>query len=191
MGMTKQERTELGQLIRKREKVMKAQAEERSAQLLAEFEAHAAKIYHWDDDAHWSQIKAEADVQIAAATEAIVKRARELGIPSEFCPELHLFWNGRGNGAVRERRNELRYVAKKRIEALEKEALSKIERISLEAQTKLLADGLNSDEAKNFLDKLASIDALMPSIDVAEINSLVETQDRERAARIEQRRYLQ
>ena len=37
-AMTKGERTELGQLIRKREKVMKSQAQERSAALIAEFD---------------------------------------------------------------------------------------------------------------------------------------------------------
>ena len=39
--MTKSERAELTQLIRKREKLMKSQAQERSALLLAEFDARS------------------------------------------------------------------------------------------------------------------------------------------------------
>ena len=49
-AMTKGERTELLSLVRKREKVMKQAATARSADLLADYEAQSAKIYHWDDD---------------------------------------------------------------------------------------------------------------------------------------------
>ena len=48
--MTKGERAELGALIRKRERVMKAAARERSSQLIAEFDTQSAQIYSFDDD---------------------------------------------------------------------------------------------------------------------------------------------
>jgi hypothetical protein len=52
-AMTKGARTELGQLIRKRERVLRAAAEERGAELLAEFETQISTVYHYDDDAIW------------------------------------------------------------------------------------------------------------------------------------------
>jgi hypothetical protein len=66
-GMTRGERTELGSLIRKREKVMKSQAQERSAALLAEFDAQSAKIYHYDDDPVWAKVESEAKAAVEAA----------------------------------------------------------------------------------------------------------------------------
>ena len=44
-AMTKSERSELGQLIRKRERVMKAAAAERAAQMIAELDTQSAAIY--------------------------------------------------------------------------------------------------------------------------------------------------
>lgn len=88
MAMTKGERDQLLQLVKKREKVMKVKAQERSATLLAEFDAQSAKIYHWDEDAVWASVKAEAEKAIAEAKLAIAARCSELGIPVEFAPGL-------------------------------------------------------------------------------------------------------
>jgi hypothetical protein len=182
-GMTKGERMELSQLIRKRERVMKSQAQERSALLLAEFDAASAKIYHYDDDPIWQQVHAEAEKAIRDAQAAIAARCKELGIPEEFAPGLNIYWHGRGHNAVSERRAELRRAAKSRIQAIEKEAATKIERMSLEAQTEVVAQGLESDAAKRFLNAMPAMETLMPPIQIAEIQSLVEVQKRERKMR--------
>ena len=68
--MTKGERQELGQLIRKREKVLRAAADERAAAMLADFDAQCAKIYSFDDDRVWAEAvaameRAEKDAQAA------------------------------------------------------------------------------------------------------------------------------
>lgn len=179
-AMTKGERQELGQLIRKRERVMKSQAQERSALLLAEFDAQSAKIYSYDDDPVWQKVQAEAQLAIEAASAQIAERCREMGIPEEFAPGLSMFWHGRGHNAVSDRRAELRRAAKSRIEAMEKEAVTKIERMSLEAQTEVVSSGLESDAAKNFLSAMPSMDTLMPPVQIGEIQSLVETKRAER-----------
>lgn len=178
--MTKAERQELGQLIRKRERVMKSQAQERSALLLAEFDAQSAKIYHYDEDPVWRRVQAEAEKAVEAARATIAARCSELGIPVEFAPDMSLVWHGRGHNAVAQRRAELRRAAKSRIEAMEREAITKIERLSLQAQTEVLAQGLESDAAKAFLEAMPSMDALMPPIQIGEIQSLVETKRNER-----------
>ncbi|MGH9560545.1 MAG: hypothetical protein ACRD3S_03740 [Terracidiphilus sp.] len=179
MSMTKGERDQLLQLVKKREKVMKVKAQERSALLLAEFDAQSAKIHHYDEDAVWQRVHAEAEKAIEKAQIAIAVRCKELGIPSEFAPGLEIYWRGRGHNAVAERRSELRRAARSRIESIEKEALSKIEALSLEAQTEIIANGLESAAAKAFLDSMPKIEALMPPVQVSEIQSLVEAKRQE------------
>jgi len=174
MAMTKGERDQLLQLIKKREKVMKVKAAERSAALLAEFDAQSAKIHHWDEDAVWARVREEAEKAVASAQEAIQARCRELGIPVEFAPGLHVYWTGRGQNASRERRGELRRAAISKIEAIEKEAISKIESMSLDAQTQIVAHGLESDAAKAFLEAMPLLETLMPPVVMTEIQSLVD-----------------
>jgi hypothetical protein len=179
-NMTKTERQELGQLIRKRERVMKSQAQERSALLLAEFDAQSAKIHHYDEDAVWKRAQAEAEKAVEEARAKIAARCAEMGIPAEFAPDMSLHWHGRGHNAVASRRAELRRAAKSRVEAMEKEAITRIERLSLQAQTEVLAQGLESDAAKAFLESMPSMDALMPPVEIGEIQSLIERQRAER-----------
>lgn len=180
MGMTKSERGELGQLVRKREKVMKSQAQERSAALIAEFDQQSAKIYHWDEDAVWREAQAEAEKAVEAARVVVAERCEKLGIPREFAPSLQLTWYGRGHNMAAERRTELRRAAKSKIDALEKEAITKIERMSLEAQTQVIASGLESEAAKTFLNSMPAMDTLMPPIEIGEIQTLIESKRAER-----------
>jgi hypothetical protein len=178
--MTKHERDQLLQLVKKRERVMKVKAQERSATLLAEFDAQSAKVYHWDDDEVWAQVKERAEQAIEQAQIEIAARCKELGIPPEFAPGLQMFWHGRGHNAAAERRAELRRAAKSRIEAIEKEALSQIEALSLEAQTAIISHGLESEAAKSFLEKMPTLETLMPPLQVNDIQKLVEAQRTER-----------
>lgn len=178
--MTKGERQELGALIRKREKVMKAEAEKRSAALLADYDAAQAKIYHWDNDPIWKQAHDEAEKAVDAAKLAIAARCQEMGIPAEFAPDLHLYWSGRGQIALAQRRQELRQAAKSRIAAMERDALAQIERLSLTAQTEIVASGLESEAAQAFLKSMPSMDALMPPVAPSEIEELVATRRAER-----------
>lgn len=179
MAMTKGERDQLLQLVKKRERVMKVKAQERSAMLLADFDVQSAKVHHWDEDAVWARVKAEAEKAVEEAQIAIAARCQEIGIPAEFAPGLQMFWSGRGHNAVASRRAELRRAAKSRVEAIEKEAVSKIEGMSLEAQTQIISHGLESEAAKLFLETMPKIETLMPSVQVTEIQALIEAKQRE------------
>lgn len=106
--MTKGERSELGQLIRKREKVMKSQAAERAASMLAEFDSSMATIYKFDDDATWKAAAELAAQVVKDANKAIRERCKVLGIPAEFAPGLNFGWYDRGENAVAGRRVEHR-----------------------------------------------------------------------------------
>lgn len=172
-GMTKGERTELGQLIRKQERVMKAAASERSAKLMAEFEQQMDETFSFNDDAVWKAAFDSAKEIMAEANRRIAARAAELGIPAEFAPSLAFGWMERGQNAAKSRREELRRIAKRKIEAMETEARTKIEGMSLGAQTEVITHGMKSDAARAFLEKMPSLDSLMPSVTQADIAKLL------------------
>lgn len=167
--MTRRDRDDLAKLCRKREAHAKTMASERAAMLRAQFEQQLAEEYSFDEDVVWNEA---AQIARNAATEAqamIAERCDKLGIPPEFAPHLDLAWHARGANSVRGRRSELTRVAKAKIEAMEKTARSEITRLSLETQTALLAGGLDSGEAREFLERMPSAEALMPSLELGEI----------------------
>jgi hypothetical protein len=169
-AMTKGEREDLQRLIRSREKVQKSAARQRSADLLADFENQVAAQYAFDNDGVWSAAAKEAEREVAKAQKRVAERCRELGIPKDFAPSLHLSWRHRGyDNAVRERREELRRVAKAQIEALERQALVKIEQASVEAQTEIALAGLTTDAARAFVAKLPTVESLMPALSYQEL----------------------
>jgi hypothetical protein len=179
--MTKAERADLARVIRGREKLAKAAATERAAALRADFEKQLASIYDYNDDAVWKEIVRTATTLIsdarAQAAARLAERCEALGIPARFAPEFHadVKWYGRGENLLAGRRTELRNVAVSRIAALEKAAHVAIERQALEIQTRLLAGGLSSPEARAFLESLPSADALMPPVALAELEAGLET----------------
>lgn len=172
--MTKAERSDLLALIKKRERVMKTMASERSAQMIAEFESQAAKIYSFNDDATWQKAQQEAEEAVRSAQLLVEEQCKKLGIPREFAPSLSVQWHGRGENAFTWRMTELRRAAKKRIEAIEAEACSRIERMSLDAQAELLAHGLDTDAAHAFLDAAKTdMATLMPSLLVVDVEKMI------------------
>jgi hypothetical protein len=172
-GMTKGERDDLARLIRQRERVMKTAAVQRSAELLADFERQMGSIYAFDQDETWKAAHAAAKESVDAATREIERRCQELGIPKEFAPGLNLLWYGRGENALKSRREELRRMAKTRIEAMAAAARTAIETHSVDAQTQLLAGSLTSDAAREFLAQMPKVQDLMPALDATTIKGLL------------------
>ena len=60
---------------------------------------------------------------------------------------------------VKVRRKELRDMAKSRIEAIERKAITEIEISCLGAQEQIAIAGLSSDAARQFIEKLPSLDS--------------------------------
>lgn len=177
--MTRAERSELGQLIRKRERVMKSQAAERAANMLAEFDRSSAQIYKFDDDKTWKVATDKASEIVKAANKTIRERCVELGIPAEFAPGLSFGWYGRGENAVAGRRAELRRMAVSKIKAIEIETCRKIEQLSLTAQTEVIANGLESAAAREFLEKMPTLEQLMPAVDIKGMKTLLDQKHRQ------------
>jgi hypothetical protein len=172
--MTKSEREDLGKLIRNRERVMKATAAQRSAELLAEFEQQMASVYSYDQDEVWKAASEAAAAAVDVAQQTVAARCGELGIPARFAPSVHFVWAGRGENAVKDRRAELRAVAKTRIAAIEKAACTKIEMLCLDAQSQILAHGLSSSAAIEFFDALPKVEVLMPPLEMTSIEQMLQ-----------------
>ncbi len=172
-GMTKAERTDLSRLIRRREALMKRMADERGKVLLAEFERQCATIHSWDDDVTWKAAHAAADEAVREAEAQVTRRCRDLGIPPEFAPSLRLEWYGRGENAAKERRSELRRVAEAQIDARVAHAKVAIEQQSVQLQTEIVAGGLASATAKAFLERMPTVEAMLPPLTVPEIRALL------------------
>jgi hypothetical protein len=169
--MTKGEREDLIRLIKQREKVAKTAAEQRSAAMLAEFEQQVSAVHVFATNEVW---RAAVEAAQEAAKEAMTKVAAEadkLGIPKEFQPQLGFQWARRGENEYQARRVELRRVAKAEIDALEKVARVQIEQASVQAQTEVIANGLTSSAAIEFLRSMPAIDTMMPALDVTAIQA--------------------
>jgi hypothetical protein len=76
-----------------------------------------------------------------------------------------------------QRRDELRAVAKTRIAAIEKAACTKIEMLCLDAQSQILAHGLTSASAIEFFDALPKVEVLMPPLEMAAIEQMVQARN--------------
>jgi len=170
-AMTKGEREDLIRLIKQRERVAKTAAEQRSAAMLADFEREVSACHSFATNEVW---RASVEAAQQAAKEAMEKIAAEsdkLGIPKEFQPQIGFSWARRGENAYQERRAELRRVAKAEIDAMEKVARVQIEQASVQAQTEVIANGLTSAAAIDFLRSMPAIDTMMPALDITQIQA--------------------
>jgi hypothetical protein len=168
-AMTKGEREDLIRLIKQREKVAKTAAEQRSAAMLAEFEQQVSAVHAFATNEVWRAAVEAAQAAAKEAMEKVAAEADKLGIPKEFQPQLGFSWARRGENEYQSRRAELRRVAKAEIDAMEKVARVQIEQASVQAQTEVIANGLTSAAAIDFLRSMPAIDTMMPALDITAI----------------------
>ncbi len=176
--MTSAERNDLQSLIRQRARLMKTEVKQRRLELMADFERQLSAVFSYDQDETWKGAHALAEQAVKDAQVVIEERCRELNIPKEFAPTISMMWFGRGQNAVRDRRAELRTAAKARLDALEATAKTEIERISVNGQTDLIADGLTSEAAQAFLERMPTTESLMPVLELNQVQGLLEQGER-------------
>jgi hypothetical protein len=169
MAMLRREREDLERLSRDRERLAKAAADQRAAELRADFQRQLAATYSFDQDSVWKEAMRVADEAVSHAQRVIADRCEELGIPASFAPGLNLYWHGRGENAIKDRRAELTKVAYTRIEALAKDAKLKIGLAASEIRVQLLSGSLETDEAKLFLRAMPTPEEMMPKIELREL----------------------
>jgi hypothetical protein len=167
--MTKGEREELKRLARERARVAKADTERRAADLKALFEMQMMDQYDFDTVENW-EAATGATLGIAARAEAEIREAfRNLGIPEMMAPLIHVDWHSRGRFVVQHEQSDLRRAAHKRIEAATRTAKHEIDKRSLDVQTQLVAAGLTSSVAIEFLASMPTVEVLMPDDIVGEV----------------------
>lgn len=171
--MTRSDRDTLIKISRQRERVAKSEAKERSAQLLADFEKQLDRRYHYNENATWDAAMKAAREAFEKANANIAEECSRLGIPAQFAPTLSMGWHMAGRNASKEERAEMRRVATKQIDALQKAAMTAIERRSLETQEKIMVGGLSTEDARQFLESMPTATALMPELSIEKVETLL------------------
>ncbi len=176
--MTSGERNDLRSLIRQRARLMKTELKQRRLQLMSDFERQLSAAFSFDEDETWKAAYSAAEQAVNDAKAIIAERCIDLGIPKQFAPNVSIEWWRRGENASKDRRNELRIAAKARLDVLEASGKTEIERISVNAQTELIADGLTSEAAQAFLEQMPSAETLMPVLELNQVQGLLEQGER-------------
>ncbi|WP_431321652.1 hypothetical protein [Rhizobium sp. YTU87027] len=171
--MTRADRETLIKIARQRERLAKSEAKERAAQLVADFEKQLDRRYHYDENEIWKDARGTARRVVDEANEKIAAECARMGIPAQFAPKLAMGWQDAGRNAVKEERTEMRRVAMKQVDALQKAAMTAIERRSVETQEKIMVGGLSTDDARKFLEGMPSAEALMPSLSIERVENLL------------------
>jgi hypothetical protein len=169
-GIAKGERDELIKITRERGRVAKARVEAVKAELLADVEAKLSAKFSYRDEM-WKEGIEAAEQAVADANAQIQRVCDERGVPKEFRSSVELGWSSRGSNSDPARRAELRKLATTRIDAIGKQAKLTIEAEIADTVANLLAGGLTSESAREYLAKMPDPRALMPPLEVADLEA--------------------
>ena len=159
-------------LLKARARIAKMEVDELQAKRLADVEQELAAIYHIGDHEVWEATYKAADAAVRDANARIAEVCQSLGIREEFRPGLAgVGWYGRGENAAKERRAELRRVAKRRYMAEAKRAKLVIDTVVVDRQAKLIAGALHSSEAQAFLETMPTPEALLVRLELPELEA--------------------
>ena len=160
--ITKTERAELAGLIKRRFKVLRADVEARRAELEAELEERIT-VRFAEEDKRWS----DAMFLIQEAAREANRKAndilRGLDIDSYDSSREYAVVTARAIRQPKAERNVLRVNGVKRISAQVKGALLQLDRQEADLLTRLVATGLESEEARAFLGEIPTVSALVPA----------------------------
>jgi hypothetical protein len=171
--MSKADRENLLRVARMRERVTKSGLAEVGAQLLVDLDKQLESSYSFDQDAIWRESIAIATQAADEAQAKVRERCRELGIPDRFAPKISRpHWHSAGQQASKERRTELRMLARTQVDAMIKSGKRKVEEASLDVQTRIIASGL-SDEARQFLEAMPTPEQLMPRLNLGTLEKML------------------
>ena len=170
VGMTKGERDELIKITRERGRVAKARVEAVKAELLADVEKKLSETFSYRDQM-WAEGVKVAEQAVEDANAQIQRVCDDRGVPAEFRPSVDLAWRARGSNADPRRRAELRKLAAARVDASGKQAKLTIEADVADTVANLLAGGLTSESAREYLANMSDPRSLMPMLEVADLEA--------------------
>ncbi|WP_321961725.1 hypothetical protein [Paraburkholderia sp. J7] len=169
--MTAKERDALRDAVKLQMKVARANVDEYAAAQKADMEGQLSKEFT-AEDADLAEIMREAEADIGKTKAKIDAMCKARGIRRSFGPQAYVHFDYRGENSVKDRRAELRGLGNANIDARRKEAYRKIETWGAEAQIKLIAGALTSAEAKEFLESMPTVEALLPGLTLAQLDAL-------------------
>jgi hypothetical protein len=170
--LTRTERKDLSELVKMQMRVAKAEVDARKAELLAEFEEQLATEFEARDE-RWEEFFLEGKQAVERANAEIQKAMARSGIPEKFRGGLGVSWYPRGENLDPRRRMELRRVGQTKIDAHAKLAKAQIEAAGVQALTELAVEGLTSNAAQAWIQRLPTAVELLPhtTLKLAEIEA--------------------
>jgi hypothetical protein len=149
-----------------------------SPKLKAEFEVQLSVTYPPSGDPVWMDALNVVYKTYEIQRARVEARCEELKIPERFRPQLTRpgwisSWQSSG-ADFKDYRAEMRRLAAIQIDDMIKDRLAHLEMNSANIQFELAAHGCITDEAKQFLAKLPSIESLIPKLKVSEVEALIE-----------------
>jgi hypothetical protein len=167
--MTKGERDQLIRVVRLRAKQAEREADMRAKVLLAEVQDQLTAEFDAHDEM-WKDAVKVAQEAAARANAHIKAQCAQLGIPDNQSPQLDVSWRSRSpEFADSKRRNELRKLAEARLAALTKTAKTAIQSAALDAEERLILDGLESAEARALFESMPTVESIMPPIGLEDL----------------------
>jgi hypothetical protein len=167
--MSRRDRDDLIRIAKARAKQAKAEADQREKVLIAETENMISTEFEARDEM-WDEAVAIAEDAAAKANDLIVARCADLGIPAKDAPSLELGWRRRNLAYEdRELRAESRKRAKVRLAALTTTAKTMIDKNVLDIEEALIVGNLESDKARELVQAMPSVEALMPALALDDI----------------------
>jgi hypothetical protein len=175
MTMTQKDRDRLQTLVKRRFRALKTEVDERHAELYAQMEAEIAARYAEEDQA-WAAARHEVNEAVLACNRTVNDAFRRcLGDDHEEAEYVRLVGAPpRESGAER---IQLRRAANARVEQQVKAAKLQLERQEVNLLEKLLIGGLETDEARAFLESIPTVGELVPASRLAELDSGVRWED--------------
>jgi hypothetical protein len=159
--MTAGERNELKTLANERARLAMTQVRSLAADRLVELNRQLEATWR-AEDFQVRELLREMEKLAAEANTKIAARCDELGILPELRPHVSA---GLGSPYMKkDRRAQLRQMAKDENEAAVKRAAHQIDTWKLETRTELVREGLTSDAAMLFLESMPGAADLLPAI---------------------------
>lgn len=168
--ITKAERTELRSIVRQQFKVLRAEVEQRGAELVADLHEEIGARYTEEDDA-WGLAAHKAHEAVLEANRAVNDAYREL-LGDAHVERMYV--GAQLPAQPVRHRTVLKQAGAKRVEAQVKAALLGLDRQEADLLRTLAVGSIESDEARKFLEAIPAVSELVPVARLAELEAALE-----------------
>lgn len=171
--MTKAERTELRQIVKGQFAVLRAEIDQRKAELITEVDGQIDEKFAVDDKA-WADAAHLAHEAVMEANRKVNDAYRDL------TGERHverMYVGAQLPSRPREERFRLQQTSRHQIDATVRGALLRLQRQEADLLRTLAVGAIESDEARAFLEAIPSVGELVPAARLTEIEASLRAED--------------